>query len=54
MEEASVKVSREACDDALERVEMLWSESSAETVEAKEGDACLIASTSRVAMSGAL
>jgi hypothetical protein len=53
-EEASVRVSREACDDALERVVMLWSESSAEWVEASEEDAFLIASTSRVAMSGAL
>jgi hypothetical protein len=54
MEEASVKVSREACDDALERVEMLWSESSAVVVEAREGEDCLTVSMSRVAMSGAL
>lgn len=52
MEEASVSVSREACEDALEREVTLWSESSA--VEASDGDICLMASTSRVAMSGAL
>jgi hypothetical protein len=54
MEEASVRVSREACDDARERVVMLWSESSAVVVDASEGDDCLIVWTSRVAMSGAL
>jgi hypothetical protein len=30
IEDASVSVSLEACDDALERVETLWSESSVE------------------------
>jgi len=51
-DEASVKVSREACDEALDRVDTLWSESSAEWVdsdEAEDEEASL-----RVAMSGAL
>ena len=36
-EEASVKVSLEACEEALERVETLWSESSAEWADASDG-----------------
>lgn len=49
-DEASVRVSLEACDDALERVETLWSESSAECVEAVE-ETCLRVALGR---SGAL
>ena len=49
-EEASVKVSREACDDALERVETLWSESSAECVEVDDDDMGVLMGT----ISGAL
>lgn len=50
-DEASVRVSREPWEEARERPEMLWSESSAE--EWVEDEAARIAATFMLAISGA-